>query len=201
MIAEIERDLARLLSVEPSPDFAQRVRTRIADAEAGAGTRGWGYGLVAAAALLALVAAGALYRRSQDPPPAVGVASTPRYETHAAAGAAGGGGVGVRRETPDAAVPGGTVSRSTAARPRIVRRTEPEVLVPDERRIAIQRLLDMARAGTLDERAFPPEARTVADGEPGEPVAPIAVEGLQVKPLVDIDEVEESLGRTVRWRN
>src|SRR3979411_44696 len=68
VLALVERDLERLLSVEPSPDFAQRVRRRIAEEKGVAGTPRWRYRLAGAAALIALVAIGAWQTRSQHPP-------------------------------------------------------------------------------------------------------------------------------------
>ncbi len=212
VIAAIERDLERLLSVEPSPDFAQRVRTRIADGNAVAGTPGWRYGLAAAAALVALVATGVLLTRSQDPPAALPVVTMAPQETRAATGAAasaraaagarvaaGKNDAGVRVEATSVAGSGVAVSPRIVGRlPRIATGAGPEVLVPDEQRVALRRLLDMARAGTLDERVFPSEAQTAPDREPGQSVAPIVIEDLQVPPLIIIEGagVEGSAGGT-----
>jgi hypothetical protein len=195
VIAAMERDLERLLSVEPSPDFARRVRTRIADEKAGAGSPGWRYGLVAAAVVVALVAAGVLRMRSHDQSAAVPVATTAPQETRAAASvpvAAGAPRVPAAVSVPrqDATV---AVSRRTGgAQERVARGAELEVLIPDDQRVALRRLVEMARAGTLDERVFPAGARPATDGEPGEAVAPIVVEGLQVAPLITFEWLEGS---------
>jgi hypothetical protein len=203
VLSVIDCDLERLLLLEPSPEFTQRIRTRIAEGNA-ARTPSWRYGLFAAAALVALVAIGALHMRSQDPPADFPM-MTPPQEPHpaardrAAAGdaAAGDNDAGVRREASSGAGLRVAVSARAAGKlQRIAREIEPEVLVSGEQRLALRRLLDMAGAGTLDEYVFLSAARAAANGESVEPVAPIAVEGLHVAPLIIESGPEGSAGGT-----
>jgi hypothetical protein len=60
---------------------------------------------------------------------------------------------------------------------------EPEVLVPDDLRLAIGRVMEMVRAGTLKEQAFPIEREAATVEESTEPMAPMVVEELQVPPI------------------
>jgi hypothetical protein len=72
-------------------------------------------------------------------------------------------------------------------------RAEPEVLVSDEGRLAITRLLASARAGTLDPRVF--SATTPAPEEdPQTGVAPLIVEELLI-PIVPIGLVDDDVER------
>jgi hypothetical protein len=183
LVAGIERDLERLLAIEPSAGFVQRVRTRIADGEVVRERVSWTYW--AAAAAIALVAVGALLTTGRPPAPAPRpVAITAPKEATAPAADPG---------VPRA--PGGVGGIDVPAPPRIrpapapvVLRAEPEVIVPGDRKEALGRLLAMAEAGTLDERVFPSEPRPGADGESEVAVGPILVEELEVAPLIDDDD-------------
>jgi hypothetical protein len=63
-------------------------------------------------------------------------------------------------------------------------RTEPEVLVPPDRKLAIERALQLARNGKLDPRLFAGPLPAVQQTAPR--VTPIVVERIAV-PAIDLD--------------
>jgi hypothetical protein len=188
-VAGIDADLAHALRVEPSADFLPRVRARAAaQPTAPWWMPGWRMAIgVASLAVVVIVVALAVQPRTSgprpepsqvaravNPTPASPVPVNPRV---------------VPRETtiPDAEQSAGrraapvVVRRVAAPRVLTARTREPEVLVPPDQRLAIARLLDMLRKGTLDEKAFPAPAQQV---DPEQPVPPIVVEDLAVAPIV-----------------
>jgi hypothetical protein len=73
---------------------------------------------------------------------------------------------------------------------------EPEVLVPADQRIAIQRALALSASGTLDERMFPVQPLPEVTGEDRPPVPPIVVEDVVVPPIIAPGGgVEKGLGQ------
>jgi hypothetical protein len=172
----IEADLDREMAVEPSPDFAARVRARIGAADR---DRGWSvpWGL-AAAAVLALATGILIATRPGQP-----------AEMHSPMIVAG---HDVALPAPRVPVPIAATTRPAQA--RLVRippaaaatapAVEPEVLVPPEFRLAIGRVMDMVRARTLNKETFPREPTTATVEESPEP-APMVVEELQV-PLINV---------------
>jgi hypothetical protein len=169
----IEADLDREMAVEPSADFAARVRARISAADRDGG---WTFPWAAlAAAAVLMVVTGILFASWRTTPAG---RDSPAIAT----------GHDVALPASRLAAPGVATSRPPNA--RVVRipptlaanapAAEPEVLVPPEFRLAIGRVMDMVRAGTLNERVFP---AAVAVEESAEAVAPMVVEELQVLPI------------------
>jgi hypothetical protein len=139
----IDRDLAALLSIDPSPEFAAGVRRRVDGARASHPVpfRWWAAG--AAVAALALLAA-FLPRAPQ--------VETPRVATTRPSD--------VVLEAPAAAHPIESSTRRPRAASAGVRRApespaEPEVLVPADRLRAIARLQELIVAGALTEADLP----------------------------------------------
>ncbi len=189
--AIVDRELARLLSVEPSADFLPRVRAAV---QAAAPRRGayrpgaWG---LAAAAAIAVVIAGTLLVRSRHEPALTSVATVSTPTPPIAA-----------RQT-DRVAPDNDPNRLSAS-PRQVRvasrhrtptsapqpsATEPDVLVSSERKVALDRFLRLARAGSLDRDMFRSrEPEGTADGDDAA-VAPIALETLEPPPPVKVEDI------------
>jgi hypothetical protein len=185
----IEADLDREMAVEPSADFAARVRARISEPEPNGG---WSVPWRFAAAAVLTIATGLLLASWRGGPAGM---DSPAIAT----------GHDVALPAPSVPAPIVATSRPPDARSvRIPSRqtaiapvVEPEVLVPPDLRLAIGRVMEMVRAGTLNERTFPaptparteraPGAaaeRTAATGEePVEPLAAMVVEELQVPPI------------------
>jgi hypothetical protein len=184
---QVMRELAQALAVEPSPDFAARVRAAAAEAP----RRRWlPASLVWAAAA---VAAGVVIMVVAMPggPLVLMVRPGPAEVASRAPVAPAPPRVALTRES--AAAPA-TLSASSASRER-GRRTpaaravhvasshEPAVLVPDDERRALDRLLSALASGQVDPRALPSlsEDPTVPISIPAAtPPAPLAIQ-----PLVD----------------
>jgi hypothetical protein len=186
LVASIDRDLAHEMGVEVSVDFEARVRERIASQPAG---RGWMTGWRPAFAVASLVVIASAV--------GLGVLRWGPWQ----GGASGSASAGITRQAgapPGEAEPASPTAVDSGVRPagaptehviaavsprkvlrqRAAATAEPEVLVPPDQQLAIARLLDMIRAGTLDERAFQEV------GPPLESAPPIVVEELKVPPIV-----------------
>jgi hypothetical protein len=190
LMETIEADLDRLLAVEPSPEFAARVRARISAADRAGG---WSFPWALAAAAVLTIVTGILFATLREAPGRNDSAAiTTGHDVALPAPM-------LPSPVVAAGQPRGT--RSVRARPAptpVARAVEPEVLVPSEFRLAIGRVLEMVRAGTLDQRAFshptpastertpgaPAEGATPIAEESAEPVAPMVVEDLQVPAIV-----------------
>jgi hypothetical protein len=181
--SQFDRDLTRLLSIAPSPEFAARVRQGIRDGHAAGHARStWWLGVAAAAALTLLAMIAARAWRMDDAPreartapdvvlPAVAAApqvqetSTPAPRQR-------------RRETKPARVASGAAETAAAARPR------PGVLVSRDQLRAIARLQELIVNGELTEKNLPP-----VGGAPGAATeiqpAPLTVAPLTM-PAVEI---------------
>ena len=173
VVAAAEADLNRLLSIEPSPEFAARVRARISEPQA---ARGWGAGWLG----LALASVAALIIAVGDP---VGwrVPKSPPIPVQPAVTSAGRGlktapipletaGTSVRRGLKTAP---GPVGRNRAA--------SPEVLIDPLLAQAIQRLANSRRTIPLEEpeASLPP----ISDASvPSVVVEPLTVPELVLKP-------------------
>jgi hypothetical protein len=163
LMETIEADLDREMAVEPSPDFAAKVRARINAADRDRG--------------FLMIAAGILFASWRGTPagrdaPAIAtgrdvVLPAPELSPSIVA----------TIRPPDARVV--RVPPTQAANAPVV---EPEVLVPQDLRLAIGRVMEMVRAGTLKEQAFPAERAAATVEESAEPVA-MVVEELQVPPI------------------
>lgn len=181
-VAAAEADLDRLLSITPSPEFAAKVRARITEARTEPMWRA-SWGAVAVASAAAVIAVGtAITTRQHMPVVDVPMVSSP-----------------VRPDTILATDPMVTESAVTTTNAAPVssrldpQPAEPEVLVSDEGRLAIARLLASARAGTLDPRVF---SRTTPSPEEDlqTGVAPLIVEELLI-PIVPIGLVDDDVER------
>jgi hypothetical protein len=197
-IAEAEADLERLLSIEPSPEFGAKVRMRIhADRTPSSRWFGrWQLGLAAASLVLVGIIVTVAVRKNVDNT----TSSAPVFSSAQPAPVRAG------RPEPRSERPpvGGPQDRPRAldgrvanSEPRVARREpggasreprrasrEPEVLVPSDRKIALERFLLMARAGTVDDRLFPKEPLPAAAGDTNTPaVSPLVVDDLQVPAL------------------
>jgi hypothetical protein len=182
VVAAAEADLDRLLALDPSPDFAARVLARISEARA---DRRWraSWFAVALASTAAVIAVGtAITLRQHMPVVDVRMVSLP-----------------VR---PDTILPAGplVIAPMVAARhvapapsPAEPRAAEPEVLVSDERRLAIARLLASASAGTLDPRLFSKTA-SAPEEDVRTDVAPLIVEELLI-PIMPIGHLDDDVER------
>jgi hypothetical protein len=174
LMETIEADLDREMAIEPSPDFAAKVRARISAADR---DRGWSFPWALAAAAVLMIAAGILFASWRGAPagkdwPAIATGQdVPLLVPRLAAPA-------VATNRP----PGARSVRVPPKQAPMARASEPEVLVPDDLRLAIGRVMDMVRAGTLNERAFPAERAAATVEESAEPVA-MVVEELQVPPI------------------
>jgi hypothetical protein len=201
LMETIEADLDRLLAVEPSPEFAARVRARISAADRDGG---WSFPWALAAAAVLTIVTGILFATLRDAPGRIDSAAiTTGHDVALPAPTV---------PSPVVAVGPPPGARSVRARPtpaRVARAVEPEVLVPPEFRLAIGRVLQMARAGTLDQRAFSPPTPAPTERTPGaqaegatpiaeesaEPVAPMVVDDLQVPPIDVAGGIEKGFGQ------
>ena len=158
LVDEVERELRRTLAIEPSPEFAQRVRMRIAETSARPAMPivRWLVPLTVAAACVLAVGIGWRYSSGPEPagaPVATRVASDVEL-----------------RQSPARVVP--PEPPRLPARPVRRRPVEPEVIVSPDRARALARMLALARSGVVDEQSL-------------RPVAPAtAPESLEVAPLV-----------------
>ena len=134
------QELGQALSFAPSPEFAARVRHRIVSAPVKAIP--WPFYRIAAAAALVIAASATMARLSRqlpaDVPPAPDMVLAPAT-TPAPAPAP----VEVRATHRD------TVRRTASAGAPLVAKAAPfaETLVPDDQRLALERLLRSIRAG------------------------------------------------------
>jgi hypothetical protein len=202
LMETIEADLDRLLAVEPSPEFAARVRARIGAADRDGG---WSFPWALAAAAVLTIVTGILFATLRDAPGRMDSAAiTSGHDVALPA---------LTVPSPVVAVgppPGARSVRVRRSPAPLARAVEPEVLVPPEFRLAIGRVMDMVRAGTLDQRAFSPSNRASTERTPAapaegatpiaeesaEPVAPMVVDDLQVPPIdVAAGGIEKGFGR------
>jgi hypothetical protein len=194
LMETVDAVLDREMAVAPSPDFAAKVRARIA-ASPPDGRRNvrWGF----AAAAVVVIATGILLAGLRNRPADVdSLVVVTRHDVVLPAPELFSGSripdPGSRVDRSGSALPipdpGSRVDRSVSGsrlpdrRSRIDRSVEPEVLVPDDLRLAIGRVMEMVRAGTLDDRAFRAERADAAGEESAEPVA-MVVKELHVPPI------------------
>jgi hypothetical protein len=191
LMETVDAVLDREMAVEPAPDFAAKVRARIAASEP---DEGWNVRWRFVAAAVVVIATGILLAALRSGP---GDVSAPVVSRHDIAlpersfeARIPDPGSRVNRSVPAPRIPdpGSRVDRSVPGSriphpaSRIDRSVEPEVLVPSGLREAVDRLMEMVRAGTLDERAFPPgRAAATVEGS-AKPVA-MVVEELRVPPI------------------
>jgi hypothetical protein len=182
LVAAAEADFHRLLSMTPSPEFAANVRARISEArvERRWRTSWFAVGLAAAVAVIAVDTAITVRQHTPvDDIPTVRLPARPDTLL-----------------TADPLVVAPVVAARHGARvpsPAEPQPAEPEVLVSDERRLAIARLLASASAGTLDPRVFSTTAPAPEEDLLTE-VAPLIVEELLI-PIVPIGHLDDDVER------
>jgi hypothetical protein len=191
LMETVDAVLDREMAVEPAPDFAAKVRARIAASEP---DEGWNVRWRFAAAAVVVIATGILLAALRSGP---GDVSAPVVSRHDIAlpersfeARIPDPGSRVNRSVPAPRIPdpGSRVDRSVPGSripdpgSRVDRSVEPEVLVPDDLRVAIGRVMEMVRAGTLDDRAFTSQRADAVVEDSAEPVA-MVVEELQVPPI------------------
>ena len=177
--AALDREIARVLGVDPSPGFAARVRQRIASEPAPAGWRAaW---IVAAAGALAAVAVVVLI--ASRPPRAAPATAVPLQARSIE-------GVGMLPDTGGAALSG--ARGEAAARTRHLGRSvpaavgqragtgEPEILVDPREARAIRAFFEGVRDGRID--LTPLLAVVPSHGEP-EPVGDIHIAPIVLDPI------------------
>lgn len=159
---DVDAELRRVLAVEPSPDFVARVRQRVLREQMtrGSWTAGW---LLAASAALVAISAGALSLLTPPVPDA-----KPRVPVSRPSDI-------VLPLEPNLTVRAdpARVRKSVARPPARGRASAPEaeVLFDNGQRIAIERLMELARSGTVVDLPDPPEQ------------APLAIAPLSVSPI------------------
>jgi hypothetical protein len=202
-IAAAEADLQRLLSVEPSVEFAAKVRERIAAERSDAPRWFTAWRLTLAAASLAVVGlliAFAVRRTpSEVPSPAPSIVKREPAPVQPVRPEPDSGSRGASREERITNREGREANREVreARTEERVARNEPEVLVPPDQRIAIARALALSQTGALDERMFPADQPQAVAGNDAPSVPPIVVEDVVVPPItVPGDAVEKDSGRT-----
>ncbi len=170
----IDRSLAESLEGEPSPEFAARVRQRIAqpDAAAGGWWSTWKLAAVGALAALALLAAWVLPPYVEAP---VRVAkATPGVQTVPPRGNAAANLPARPSAKPIHPAGAGRVRRGEE-QPLVAGNAMPEVLVPAEERLAVRRFIEQLRQKQID-GAVLAAARPAATEE-------LKVESLRVESL------------------
>jgi hypothetical protein len=190
LLAELETNLARELSIEPSPEFLARVRLRVAELpEQRTGMLDWGWWqrrwmpALALAAVAVIVAAAVMMRSTPVDEPrreVVAMANpTPPAAIPPAAPVPGATGMLVPPAAPAAAPRVQRVARRAAGPDALRRATEPEVLVLEGQMDAIRQFLAGVRTGRVD-------ASAVANTEAQASVGPAIVEQLAI-PLLKIE--------------
>ena len=167
VVAAAEADLNRLLSIEPSPEFAARVRARISEPHAARGWRvGWlGLGLVSAAALIIAVTLAGDSPGIDDRP-----TTRPTGPQHD---------IVLRAPTPQPAVTSGDRTARPVPR-RVVEVHHADVLIDASLAQAIRRLALSTANLALEETTPDAGAPPVSDA----PVPSMVVEPLKVPELV-----------------
>ena len=171
VVDDFERELREALAIEPSPDFARQVRVRIAARPAP--VMWWRFALPIAATCVLAVGLSVWTGRSRVDPatqPAAGRDVPLMAERKAVAT--------VVRETP--------TPRTPPLRPKAEPLPEPEIIVSPDRALALARLLELTRNGSLDEEKLKPVASA-------RPPATLEITPLVVAPL-SVPELETPSG-------
>ena len=160
---EVDSELRRLLNPEPSPDFVARVRQHVHRHQMARGpwTTGW---LFAASAALVAISAGALSLLTPPVPDA-----KPRVRVNPPSD------IVLPRE-PDLTTPAAPaiVPKRVARQRARTASSRAEVLFDNRQRIAIERLMDLVRTGTVLELPDTPEQAPLA-------VSPLSVSQITVE--------------------
>ena len=171
LFAEIEAQLRQAMSVQPSPDFARKVRARIDERRVDRDRWTWRWA-AAAACILAVGIGWRMANRTDDVEPAQIGRERKAVDVRLAAAP-----TPAVRERPTA-IPRHPPATGTS-RPDI---SQPEVIVPEDNARAVARLLVLARSGSITEERLTPVA--VAAASPTLDVAPLGV------PPIPVPEME-----------
>jgi len=175
--SEIDRDLARLLSIAPSAEFAARVRQRIGNARAPRQARfGWWIALAAPVALILVVTAILRPWRVDEAPREARAAVDTRLPSVATPPAARAVGVPARPAARRLAQGPGQAFAAAGHR-----QPQPEVLVSRDQLRAIARLRELIVKGELTDKNLP--VGGAADGVSEIGVTPLTIAPLTVPPV------------------
>jgi hypothetical protein len=176
LVDELEQELRQALAVEPSPDFARGVRSRIerVSSRRTPAVLRWEFALAAAAVCVFAIAIGWRFGREDDTP-------ATSLETRVGAD------VELAAPRVEAVLPPPSVTRApsryvrAASTDEPVTPAEPEVIVPPDRAEGLARFLALTRSGAVDEEILrpiaPPQAPAKLD------VAPLVVPAISVAPV------------------
>ena len=169
LVAEAECDLRNALAVDPPPQFAARVRARIAEEPARVDRRfGFRFWMPVAAGAVAAVAVAMLVspERSNVGPARVDVLASRSF--------------GIATASLPSAVP--MIVHGDATPPMRVRtnRSEPEILISPSESRAILNLIAGLRTGRIDPSSLPAAA----------PVVDLAIQPIVIAPLSAVDGAE-----------
>jgi hypothetical protein len=162
-------DLRAELSIEPSPEFAAKVRQQIDRAPARSFWNLWTWSAVAATCAVAFVA-GSLWLRADRVVITPGAPTTEPVSVPSLAQST------TPMLTPTAPTPRPTVKPAAvraAAATTVLEGPDLKVLVPPDQLIAIRQLMAAVRAGSVKEM---PETQTVIDPITGELIKPKPIE-------------------------
>lgn len=176
LIEELEHELRDALAIEPSPDFARQVRARIAARPAPVAW--WKFALpIAATCVLAvglvtwLRPAAVQYGTPITQNPSRDIPLMPETVTAT---------VAPETSTPTPRITPVRIEPTPAPAP------EPEIIVPPDRALALARLLELTRNGSLNEETLKPVAAA-------RPPAELEIKPLVVAPIL-IAELETPSG-------
>lgn len=179
VLAVAERDLERLLAIEPSPDFAARVRERISDEASRRRSPGWWFPAAAAAAVCAAALAVTIPRSTVVREPST--AATPTIGRDVPLPAANPAPPPIAPIGRSVALTGAGTANRFNSRQAAAAPAEPlEVFVPADQTRALARLLEMARTRAVDARVFAFDAQQTTGDDSAQAVAPIVVHELDV---------------------
>ena len=185
VVEDFERELREALAIEPSPDFARQVRARIAARRAP--VMWLRFALPIAAMCVLAVGLMIWMNREKDvvqlKPDATVKASTVNAPTVKASVAPEGSNLDTSKAASGFSR---TLSAPVRIRPKAEPLPEPEIIVPPDRALALARLLELARSGSLNEEKLKPVASA-------RPPATLEIAPLVVAPL-SIPELETPSG-------
>ena len=178
-VTDVERDLAAMLAVEPSPAFAAGVRARIAD---DGHSRGWMTWAALAAAAVIVVSAGAILtwsarEKAGELQPTKNVATAHPV-------------VGVASDVEDPTTAQVRATTRPATRAIVSRRAnEPAIIIDPALNLAVRRLLRAAQQRRTDAEVVEAAVRQ-ADALPQDlSVAPVVVDDVVV-PVIKLGEFQ-----------
>ena len=167
----LDRELAALLQVEPSPEFVARVRTDVsADAIADVWLTGRWIAVAAAAVVIVGVSAWMATRSTQPLTSPVAIVSQQVPSVPSVRSLAP---PAVPSSAPQTAAPGASI---------------PEVVVSPRESAGLRYLLAALREGRLDSSAMPSDETAVTD-------MPIVIDPITVEPLVAAADLETGAGQ------